>query len=105
VWVEELEMRVPAERLDGYLAVDAAVWTEFLRRQPGFRSKIVLRPLERPGVVILHIVWESRADWMAVSAEACAEVDRRMGDHLPELVACREYEVLRGPSFTDGAAR
>jgi uncharacterized protein (TIGR03792 family) len=92
--VEVLRFAVPAHERDEWVEVETGVWTDFLRRQPGFLAKEVWAPIEGDDVLVV-IWWASLADWKAIGPEACAEVDERMGDWLRPLTEAHELALLR----------
>jgi uncharacterized protein (TIGR03792 family) len=94
VIVEELTLQVEAPDIEGFLEVDARVWTAFLAEQPGFVRKEVWVPADRPNTVVIVVWWASREQWKAISDETVAAVDRRMGEWFREPVV-REYVVAR----------
>jgi uncharacterized protein (TIGR03792 family) len=91
--VEELEVDVAPDDVEGFLAADAEVWTAFLRDQAGFVRKEVWADPERPGVLRLVIWWASREAWKRITDAEVRAVDARMGPWL-RLPRMREYRVL-----------
>lgn len=92
--VEELTLQVAAPDIEGFLEVDARVWTAFLAAQPGFVRKEVWVPADRPNTVVILVWWASREHWKAISDETVASVDRAMGEWFREP-SVREFVVAR----------
>ena len=92
--VEWLTFEVdPAER-DRWLDVDAATWTDFLERQPGFVRKQVLVDRKRPDLVHAVVWWADDASWEAIDWIRVEEVDTKMGPwHRKAVVTA--YDVVR----------
>ncbi len=92
--VEFLTFAVAPDELDEWLDVERRVWSRFLETVPGFLRKEMWQPAGEPGTVHAVIWWESREAWKAVTPEAVAETDERMGQWFrPSSVA--QYSVVR----------
>lgn len=104
--VEELHIAVAAPERAEFLVREAAVWTAFLRTCDGFVRKEVWLPEDDDSLVVVMIWWESMAQWKAVTAEQCDEVDHRMGEWLRPIVFARAHvraSSTHGPGpATDG---
>lgn len=85
---------MPPERITAYLERDAEVWTPFLESCDGFLGKETWLPDDRPGTVVLIIRWASMDQWKRITPEHVDEVDREMGELLPESLECRSYTIV-----------
>lgn len=75
--VEMLTLRVEPELFEEWRRVDAAVWTTFLERQPGFIRKEVW--YRQDSDVRVVVWWRSQEDWDAITEQQVADIDARMG--------------------------
>ncbi len=91
--IERLEMNVDPTDREEFLARDRAVWTSFLADQAGFRHKEVWVEPDDPTVLIMHIWWETREHWKAITEAQCVELDKQMGPLLREA-QMREFLLL-----------
>jgi len=72
--LEVLQTSIPAEFLEHYITTDELIWTKFLKKQQGFRTKlIVLDPTScnyfniTENCKIFHLIlWESRNLWKSI---------------------------------------
>ena len=92
--IEELTLTMQPERVDAYLERDARVWTPFLESCDGFLGKETWLPDDRPGTVVLIIRWASMEQWKRITPDQVDEVDREMGELVPETLECRAYSVV-----------
>ncbi|MEM9032970.1 MAG: TIGR03792 family protein [Actinomycetota bacterium] len=92
--VELLRFAVPTHERDEWVEVETGVWTDFLRRCPGFLAKEVWAPVDGDDVLVV-IWWSSLGEWKAITPEQCAEVDERMGEWLRPLSEAHELELVR----------
>ena len=92
--IEELHFAVEAADRAVFLAVEAEVWTGFLRTCAGFVRKETWLPDDDPDRVVVQIWWESMAQWKSITEAQCEEVDARMGDWLRPIVFARAHHVL-----------
>lgn len=92
--IEELTLTMPPERVNAYLERDARVWTPFLQSCDGFLGKETWLPDDRPGTVVLIIRWASMEQWKRITPDQVDEVDREMGELIPETLECRAYSVV-----------
>ena len=91
--IEELTLTMPPDRITAYLERDAQVWTRFLQSCDGFLGKETWLPDGRPDTVVLIIRWASMEQWKRITLDQVAEVDRQMGDLLPDTLECRSYSI------------
>jgi uncharacterized protein (TIGR03792 family) len=92
--IEELTLTMPPERVAAYLERDALVWTPFLQSCDGFLGKETWLPDDRPDTVVLIIRWASMEQWKRITPSQVDEVDRAMGELIPDKLACRSYSVV-----------
>jgi uncharacterized protein (TIGR03792 family) len=97
--VEWLRFDVPEARQAEFLAMDAAIWTVALARQPGFVRKEIWRAAGDPRTLNLVIHWASREAWHAVPRavldEATHAFEAALGETFPVL-GMTEYRVEPG---------
>lgn len=73
--IEWLTYQVPEPQQDRFMALDDAIWTATLARQPGFLGKQVWRAPAAPDRINLIIRWTSRDAWHAVPADVLTRTD------------------------------
>ena len=92
--IEWLEFEVPAEKREAFLQRDEEVWTQGLKKFPGFLGKETwIDP--RQGTIILVIRWETREQWKSISPEELDALDCRMGDLKMPIAKSYEYQVRK----------
>lgn len=94
--VEQLVFKIDPKDLDEFLAVDHEVWTlgeaflEEVDRIP-FISKEVWINENRPGIIQVVFIWESREEWLKVDTK---EIQSRLID-LFNSKFTKPYKLLR----------
>ncbi|MDD3242378.1 MAG: TIGR03792 family protein [Eubacteriales bacterium] len=71
--VEQRVFRVDPALTQRFVEQDAAIWTDFLRRQPGFVAKEVWLSQDVPGEVTTVTYWRSMQDWEGVPVQKLIE--------------------------------
>ena len=92
--VERLTFQVAKSDHSRWIEADAASWTPFLARQPGFVSKQIWLPRDRPDVIHAVIIWESEAAWKAIPKADLDATDALMGDMVRPL-QCHVFDIAR----------
>jgi uncharacterized protein (TIGR03792 family) len=74
--VEQLRLRVAAERRQAWLEAERDSWGPFLARQDGFLGRELLWDPAREEATVL-IRWASRDQWQAIPAHELEQVQER----------------------------
>ncbi|GEM_PF-2565028 len=91
--LEVLTVRVEPERLEEFVALDREVWTETLRKQPGFIRKEAWLG-EDPDEVTFGVWWESREALAAFPSATTDELDRQMSRIPSSIVGVRVMDIV-----------
>jgi uncharacterized protein (TIGR03792 family) len=95
--IEQLHFTVPPSAQAAFVALDRAIWTPALARQPGFLGKEIWQDSARPDQVRIVIRWASRAEWKAVPQDLLAATDRAfvqaLGAQYP-VERCDDLDVV-----------
>ncbi len=94
--IELLYFQISPEERTAWLAKDAAVWTSFLARQPGFLRKEAWLTAENSPELCLVIWWQSLEAMQAIPREQLDAVDRAMGDgrYAPTRVEIKQVVAV-----------
>ncbi len=90
--LEVLTVRIEPDRRDEYVALDREVWTERLRKQPGFVRKEAWLG-DEPDEVTFGVWWESREALAAFPAAITAELDKQMEVIPSTIVGVRVLDI------------
>ena len=92
--VEWLTFRIDPAVRDAWLDVEAAHWSEFLRRRPGMRRKEVW--VERADPWLVHVVvhWDDEQQWRSIPVDELQAVDEAMGAWFVASTL-RVFDVVR----------
>jgi len=91
--VEMLTMAVEPEHHEMFLAAQEAVWTRFLKQQPGFIRNEIWIDADDDHHVHCVIWWNSVEEWKQITPEQVAAIDSRLGPLYREPVM-REFRVV-----------
>ena len=90
--LEVLTVRLDPTQREEFIALDREVWTETLRKQPGFLRKEAWIG-EDEDEVTFGVWWESREALAAFPAAVTAELDRRMEVIPATIVGVRVMDI------------
>ncbi len=92
--VEVLRFRIPVAEQATFLELDAAVWGQALKQQPGYVGRSLWRSPTDPDILQINITWETRALWKAFPEAKLADLDAQMGHFAAALEQVSEYELI-----------
>ncbi|WP_413166591.1 TIGR03792 family protein [Capilliphycus salinus ALCB114379] len=92
--IEWLQLKVPREKWEAFLKRDEEVWTQGLKRYPGFIGKETWIDPQKEEIVLV-IRWETREQWKSIPLEDLEALDRQMGDLQMPIVNSYEYQVRK----------
>lgn len=98
--IELLKFKVPPERREEYIQLDAKIWTTALAKYPGFLGKEVWISPNLPQEVTLVIHWATREDWKTIPQSDLDKIshqfDTAFGMSCP-MIESSEYQVRKFP--------
>lgn len=92
--VEVLRFRIPVAEQATFFDLDAAVWGQALRQQPGYLGRTLWHSPTEPDMVQINITWETRELWKAFPEAKLADLDAQMGHFADTLEQVSEYELI-----------